>query len=115
MPGDLRHKAADRSLATQLTQAEFDKITAHHLESQATGDIIYASSGTQLEGLGIGTEGQPLTVAGGVPTWGGGQIAFPAVAVPSADPNTLDDYEEGTRSPVHTFTTPAHLNVDDSS
>jgi len=26
----------------------------------------------------------------------GGQLAFPATAVPSADPNTLDDYEEGT-------------------
>lgn len=26
----------------------------------------------------------------------GGQIAFPATAVPSSDPNTLDDYEEGT-------------------
>ena len=25
-----------------------------------------------------------------------GQIAFPATAVPSSDPNTLDDYEEGT-------------------
>ena len=25
----------------------------------------------------------------------GGQIAFPATAVPSADPNTMDDYEEG--------------------
>ena len=29
----------------------------------------------------------------------GGQIAFPATAVPSADPNTLDDYEEGTWTP----------------
>ena len=28
-----------------------------------------------------------------------GQIAFPATAVPSADPNTLDDYEEGTWTP----------------
>jgi len=26
----------------------------------------------------------------------GGQIAFPATAVPSAEPNTLDDYQEGT-------------------
>jgi len=26
----------------------------------------------------------------------GGQIVFPATAVPSSDPNTLDDYEEGT-------------------
>ncbi len=25
----------------------------------------------------------------------GGQIAFPATAVPSSDPNTIDDYEEG--------------------
>lgn len=30
----------------------------------------------------------------------GGQIAFPAGAVPSADPNTLDDYEEGTWTPA---------------
>ena len=30
----------------------------------------------------------------------GGQITFPATAVPSADANTLDDYEEGTWTPV---------------
>jgi len=30
-------------------------------------------------------------------------IAFPSTAVPSADPNTLDDYEEGTFTPVLTF------------
>ena len=30
----------------------------------------------------------------------GGQITFPATAVPSADPNTIDDYEEGTWTPV---------------
>jgi hypothetical protein len=29
----------------------------------------------------------------------GGQITFPATAVPSADANTLDDYEEGTFTP----------------
>jgi len=29
-----------------------------------------------------------------------GQIVFPAAAVPSAGPNTLDDYEEGTWTPV---------------
>jgi len=32
----------------------------------------------------------------------GGQLAFPATAVPSADPNTLDDYEEGTWTPTLT-------------
>ena len=31
----------------------------------------------------------------------GGQITFPATAVPSADPNTIDDYEEGTWTPTY--------------
>lgn len=30
----------------------------------------------------------------------GGQIKFPAAQIPSADPNTLDDYEEGTWTPT---------------
>jgi len=33
----------------------------------------------------------------------GGQIKFPATAVPSADANTLDDYEEGTWTPFIRF------------
>jgi hypothetical protein len=33
----------------------------------------------------------------------GGQVAFPATANPSADANTLDDYEEGTFTPTMTF------------
>lgn len=32
-----------------------------------------------------------------------GNVAFPATQVPSADPNTLDDYEEGTFTPTLTF------------
>jgi hypothetical protein len=34
-----------------------------------TGDIIYASSGSTPARLGIGSTGNVLTVAGGVPTW----------------------------------------------
>lgn len=33
----------------------------------------------------------------------GGQLAFPATQSPSADPNTLDDYEEGSFTPVLRF------------
>jgi hypothetical protein len=33
----------------------------------------------------------------------GGQITFPATAVPSADANTLDDYEEGSWTPAYSF------------
>jgi hypothetical protein len=47
----------------------------------------------------------------GLLTLTGGQIKFPAVAVPSADVNTLDDYEEGTWTPVITFVTPGNVSV----
>jgi hypothetical protein len=44
-----------------------------------TGDTIYSSSGSTPARLGIGTTGQVLTVAGGLPTWatpagGGGKV-----------------------------------------
>ncbi len=35
----------------------------------STGDIIYSSSGTTNARLGIGSAGQVLTVAGGIPSW----------------------------------------------
>lgn len=40
-----------------------------------------------------------------------GQIAFPATQVPSANSNTLDDYEEGTWTPTLSFATPGDLSV----
>lgn len=40
-----------------------------------------------------------------------GQFPFPATQVPSSDPNTLDDYEEGTWTPALTFATPGDLSV----
>ena len=58
------------SVGTQLTQAEWEGVGTHVLTSQATGDIIYASSSSQLTRLGIGSSGQVLKVSGGVPTWG---------------------------------------------
>jgi len=43
-----------------------------------TGDTIYASSGSTPARLGIGSTGQVLTVAGGIPSWatpaGGGKV-----------------------------------------
>jgi len=41
----------------------------------------------------------------GLTTLTGGQIAFPVTAIPSANPNTLDDYEEGTYTPTWTAVT----------
>ncbi|MEE8207630.1 MAG: hypothetical protein V3T88_01540 [Nitrosomonadaceae bacterium] len=38
-------------------------------------------------------------------------VQFPSTQVPSSDPNNLDDYEEGTWTPVATFQTPGDLVV----
>ena len=40
-----------------------------------------------------------------------GQIRFPAAQNASANANTLDDYEEGTFTPVWTYATPGNLSI----
>lgn len=57
------------TVGTTMTQAEFEAIGLHVLNSQATGDLIYASSLTQLSRLGIGATNTVLRVAGGIPAW----------------------------------------------
>jgi len=74
-------------------------------------DAIWDAAGDLVQGTGANTavrlaKGAALALprmnAGATAVeWGGsGQIAFPAAANPSADANTLDDYEEGTWTPV---------------
>ncbi len=41
----------------------------------------------------------------------GGQISFPATQVPSTNPNTLDDYEEGAWTPAITAGTVGDLTI----
>ena len=57
------------SVATDLSQTEWEAVNAHVLESQATGDMIFALSETQLSGLSIGSAGYVLVVEGGIPKW----------------------------------------------
>jgi len=57
------------SVGTDLSQAEWESTAGHVLNSQATGDTIYASSASQLTRLGIGSSAQVLTVSGGLPVW----------------------------------------------
>lgn len=56
------------------------------------GGEIYKKSDDGVEEQFLTNVGQQI-----IPTISltGGQIAFPATAVPSTDPNTMDDYEEG--------------------
>jgi hypothetical protein len=57
-----------------------------------TGDTIYSSSGSTPARLGIGSTGQVLTVAGGVPSWaapaGGGKVLAVVQASTSTEKTT---------------------------
>jgi len=71
-----------------------------------TGILQLKSAGTTVStinayGIGLGT---------GVPSSGIG-ITFPATQSASADANTLDDYEEGTWTPVFTASTPGTFSA----
>lgn len=64
MANEFKHKSA----GAVLTQTEDDAVDRHCFNSQAKGDILYASSATQLSRLGI-TDSRILGVSGGVPAW----------------------------------------------
>lgn len=49
-----------------------------------TGDLIYSSASNTLSKLGVGTTGQILTVAGGVPTWSTSTAASTGKAIAMA-------------------------------
>jgi hypothetical protein len=67
MANEFKHKDP----GSELTQAEFiaSDGTGHIFDSQATGDILYASSTTALTRLGVATNGNVLELSSGVPAW----------------------------------------------
>ncbi len=65
MAGELSHI----DVGSQLSKTEWESITAHALDGQTTGDIIYASSSSQLSRIAIGSVGNYLGVVGGIPAW----------------------------------------------
>jgi hypothetical protein len=65
MANELKHKA----VGTVLTQVEFEATDSHAFADQAAGDILYASSTTQLRRLGKGADNTILTLSSGVPAW----------------------------------------------
>ena len=65
MANELKHG----SVGTELTQAEWEAVGAHVFSSQAAGDIMYASSTSQLTRLGKGADNTVLHLASGIPAW----------------------------------------------
>jgi hypothetical protein len=51
------------------------------LTSYATGDILYSSASNTLAKLAAGSNGQLLTLAGGVPTWAAAPVSLPAQSI----------------------------------
>lgn len=79
------------------TQAELDGHTGSSTAHGVTGSVVGTTDTQTLTN-------KTLTAAnlGGTTNVSGGQLKFPATQAPSADPNTLDDYEEGTWTPTVT-------------
>jgi len=67
MANEFKHKDP----GTELTQAEYiaSDGTGHIFDSQAAGDILYASSTTVLARLAKATDGNVLELASGLPAW----------------------------------------------
>lgn len=65
MANEFRHG----TVGTELAQAEYELITGHSFDAQATGDVLYALSATQLSRLAIGSTNAFLRVIGGIPAW----------------------------------------------
>jgi len=76
MANGLKHA----SQGTTLTQTEFEAEDTHVFTSQATGDLLYASSSTVLTRLGIGAADTILVCDGSTPSWDATPILNTAVA-----------------------------------
>jgi hypothetical protein len=66
-----------------------------------SGGAMYFTSGGSTERMRINAGAPILCLAGGNTSATGTGIAFPATQSASSDANTLDDYEEGTWTPIY--------------
>lgn len=92
--------AADGRYSLNITKSGYTSqtITDVLLEDPANGNAATVST---LTATGL------IDISGA----SAGQIKFPATQNASSNANTLDDYEEGTWTPVLTFVTPGDLSV----
>jgi len=74
-------------------------------------DKVRARNGDGLKLEDDGGNGIEIVDGGKINIYG--QIGFPATQVPSADPNTLDDYEEGTWEATLTCATSGSYTIED--
>jgi hypothetical protein len=85
-----------------------EKAGGTHQSTYTTGDTLYASAANTLSKLAIGTAGQVMTVAGGVPSWaagGGGGVAGFASTVSTTATSTATSLAQTGTVPTTSNTT----------
>lgn len=107
MANEFRHG----SVGTDLSQAEWESITGHSFDAQATGDLMYASSATQLSRLAIAAVNSVLTSTGSAPSWSttlaGLTLTTPTIAdLTNATHNHSNNAGGGSSLSSPTITTP---------
>ena len=85
--------------AAQIATVANTQITGNIASSQITSNPTFYGNVSVTGAIGVG---------GATPTSNGSGITFPATQSASTNANTLDDYEEGTWTPVLTFATPGN-------
>lgn len=98
------------NVSTFLATPSSANLAAALTDETGTGAAVFANTPT-LVTPNIGAASATSLAVSGLINTTGGQIQFPAVQVPSANANTLDDYAEGTWTPslggTATYTTQA--------
>lgn len=89
-----------KSVGDEIKQDEYEAIGAHVFNNQSTGDILYASSATQLSRLAIGSTNNLLTISGGIPAW----TATPSITSLTVTDITASDIGMGTSSSAVSYT-----------
>jgi hypothetical protein len=85
---------------TNSVQLRIQTLTATALIQTDTNHALTFATNNGAEAMRINAGAPILCLAGGSTTATGTGIAFPATQSASSDANTLDDYEEGTWTPV---------------
>ena len=83
--------------STDNAIARFDSTTGKIIQNSV---VTIADTTGNVAGVGTLSLGTTLGVGGATPSSDGAGITFPATQSDSSNANTLDDYEEGTWTPV---------------
>jgi len=96
-------------LAANSTMLYTSAADLNILADNGSGVIKFATGGTtermRIPAAGGVQSAGSISVGGATPTTSGAGITFPATQSASSDANTLDDYEEGTWTPIATSST----------